>query len=87
MIFFKIWNTKTGELIRTLTGHTSAIECILKISNSKIASGASIGDRTVKIFDIESGECNQTLLDVDKGGVYALCLQNGSTDVLISGGG
>ena len=73
--------------MRTMTGHTSAIECILKISNSRIASGAGVGDRTVRISNIETGECDQVLLDVDKGGVYALCFQNGSTDVLISGGG
>ncbi len=73
--------------MRTLTGHTSAIECILKICNSRIVSGAGVGDRTARIFNIDTGECDQTLLDVDKGGVYSLCFQNGSTDVLISGGG
>lgn len=82
-----MWNLKTSLCIHTLLGHSNGIECLLNISNSKIISGAGFGDKTIKVWNIETGQCLDTFLDMDKGGIFSLCLQNGSSDVLITGGG
>lgn len=70
-----IWNNKgKEEVIRTLTGHTGhvlALECL--VSDFLLAS-ASL-DKTVKIWDILTGKCLQTLLGHNEG-VSALTLQS-----------
>lgn len=53
----------------TLTGHSNGIECLLSVPHRKaIASGAGNGDKTLKIWNVENGDCISTLLDVHKGG-------------------
>lgn len=44
----KIWNSETGELIKTLSGHIYYINSVcFSPDSSKIVSGSS--DRTIKI--------------------------------------
>ena len=51
----RLWNTHTGELVQTLSGHTGYITSV-KISddNSKVVSGAS--DMTARLWDVSSGQ-------------------------------
>jgi len=56
----KVWNLKTGELIRTLTGHTTAVNAIaVNPDGQLLASGSA--DRSIKVWDIRSGRLLQTL--------------------------
>ena len=45
--------------IYTLTGHLGAIDSLIKINDSQIASGST--DSTIKIWDIPTGSCLYTL--------------------------
>lgn len=44
----KLWNIKTGTLIRTYSGHTKGIACV-QFDGRRIISGSS--DNTIRIFD------------------------------------
>lgn len=88
----RIWNSRTGELIHTLTGHKMPIKSILVIDNrlpapaqdgpENEASGpksfahsliliSSSSDRSIRIWDILTGEHLQTL-DKQNGSVLSL---------------
>ena len=49
----------TGEPIRSFLGHSSTVMA-LQLDLEKIVSGS--GDRCIKIWDIETGNCTSTLL-------------------------
>ena len=56
----KIWNVETGEIIKTLTGHTFFVNSVsFSPDGSRIASGSN--DRTIKIWNVETGEIIKTL--------------------------
>ena len=47
-----IWNSSTGELIKTLSGHSSEITALAFINKEKyLASGSK--DGSIKIWDLE----------------------------------
>lgn len=48
----KIWNVRTGKLLRTLSGHNKGIACV-QFDSRRIVSGSS--DNTVRIFDPNTG--------------------------------
>ncbi len=49
-----------GGGLRTLKGHTDAVECLAFSADGKrLASGSQ--DRTIRIWDVATGECVQTL--------------------------
>lgn len=50
----KIWNTDTGELIRTLTGHTMGVKSLI-YDDQKLISGGL--DCTIKVWNWRTGEC------------------------------
>ena len=54
----KIWNFKTGELIRILEGHDDGVRCVKKLSDTLLASGSE--DHTIKIWNLQTGECVAT---------------------------
>ncbi|KAL1847195.1 hypothetical protein Plec18170_008759 [Paecilomyces lecythidis] len=77
----KIWDTDTGEELRTLRGHTSGIRC-LQFDDTKLISGSI--DRTIKVWNWRTGECISTYTG-HRGGVIALhfdatILASGSMD-------
>ena len=65
----KLWDVATGKCLTTLTGHTGWVRSVAFCGNSSnrnrysnrniLASGG--GDRTIKIWDVNSGQCLQTL--------------------------
>lgn len=48
----KIWNWRTGEVLRTLTGHTDAVTCLVAEKNT-IVSGSA--DSTIRVWDFDRG--------------------------------
>ncbi|WFD02091.1 hypothetical protein MOBT1_000770 [Malassezia obtusa] len=50
----KIWNWRTGELLRTLEGHTEGIVS-LNFNDSVLASGSA--DSNIRIWNFHTGEC------------------------------
>ncbi|XP_067043240.1 F-box and WD repeat domain-containing 11-A-like [Acropora muricata] len=53
-----LWDTATHCRKHTLFGHTGAVTCT-EVDMHKIVSGSS--DRTVKVWSLESGDCQLTL--------------------------
>ncbi|EEH42279.1 uncharacterized protein PADG_07099 [Paracoccidioides brasiliensis Pb18] len=77
----KIWDTETGQEIRTLRGHQSGIRC-LQFDDTKLISGSL--DRTIKVWNWRTGECISTYTG-HQGGVISLhfdstILASGSMD-------
>lgn len=50
----KIWNTDTGELIRTLRGHTMGVKSLI-FDDQKLITGGL--DSTIKVWNWRTGEC------------------------------
>jgi WD40 repeat protein len=56
----KIWNTQTGEVVRTLKGHQDYVNgCAVNYDGTRIVSASS--DRTLRVWDPRSGEAQQVL--------------------------
>lgn len=56
----RLWNARTGEAIRTLSGHQYAVHAIAISPNGQtLASGSS--DLTVKLWNLNTGELQRTL--------------------------
>ncbi|KAI8338308.1 quinon protein alcohol dehydrogenase-like superfamily [Choanephora cucurbitarum] len=77
----RIWNLETGELIRTLTGHTRCVRA-LQFDEAKLVTGSM--DHTLKIWNWQTGQCIRTL-EGHTGGVLSLhfnsrLMASGSTD-------
>ncbi|KAJ9314026.1 hypothetical protein DTO271D3_5714 [Paecilomyces variotii] len=64
----KIWDTDTGEELRTLRGHASGIRC-LQFDDTKLISGSI--DRTIKVWNWRTGDCISTYTG-HRGGVIGL---------------
>lgn len=80
----KLWETKSGLLIRTFLGHTEAVNCLdFNSSYSLIVSGSN--DGTLKLWDTYTGICLRTI-SAHKGWVniarFAL-----NDSIIISGSG
>lgn len=50
----KIWDTETGEELRTLRGHNCGVRC-LQFDDSKLITGSL--DRSVRVWNWRTGEC------------------------------
>ncbi|KAI9482935.1 MAG: quinon protein alcohol dehydrogenase-like superfamily [Benjaminiella poitrasii] len=77
----RIWNLETGELLRTLTGHTRCVRA-LQFDEAKLVTGSM--DHTLKIWNWQTGKCIRTL-EGHTGGVLSLhfnsrLMASGSTD-------
>ncbi|KAI7830223.1 WD40-repeat-containing domain protein [Gamsiella multidivaricata] len=66
----KIWKISTGEMIRTLIGHRAAVNAVQFSPESAAPSPfagsprvvvSASGDKTIKIWSFETGECLRTL--------------------------
>jgi F-box/WD-40 domain protein MET30 len=77
----RIWCLETGQLIRTLTGHTRCVRA-LQFDEAKLVTGSM--DQTLKIWNWQTGKCIRTL-EGHTGGVLSLhfnsrLMASGSTD-------
>ena len=66
----KIWNLASGQLIRTLTGHSDSVNHVA-ISPDGRTLVSSSSDKTIKIWNLASGQLIRTLTD-NTGGVLAI---------------
>ena len=67
----KLWNSRNGRLLHTLSGHTGWVQA-LAFSNDGIYVASASDDDTVRVWDVVNGNCIKTL---EVGGVeYALVL-------------
>ena len=55
----KLWDTKTGELIRTFSGHDAGIASMaISVDGKHIFTGSH--DQTLKLWEVSTGECLRT---------------------------
>ncbi|EPZ33671.1 hypothetical protein O9G_000446 [Rozella allomycis CSF55] len=80
----KVWDMQDiknslGEVsaVKTLTGHFAAVNAISYIGSKLVISGS--GDRLVKIWNVESGECLRTLEGHSRG---IACLHSDGRQIL-----
>ena len=57
----QIWDSKTGALIQTLTGHSSEVDDAVFSTDGRKAATAS-GDFTAKVWDVATGENIKTFI-------------------------
>ena len=56
----KLWNLKTGDLLRTLTGHEEAVVSVaISPDGQTLASGSE--DKTIKLWNLKTGDLLRTL--------------------------
>ncbi len=68
----KLWNLKTGKLIKTLEGHKEAVTSVAITPDGQILASGS-NDNTVKVWDSKSGELLRTL-DTNKAAVTSIII-------------
>lgn len=61
-----LWNARTGELVRSLSGHEAAVSEVRFSPDGKLLLSAC-NDRTARIWDVASGECLRVLAGHDGG--------------------
>ena len=66
----RVWNTDTGQCIRTLAGHTREIRAMCALPDGRFATGSE--DRTVKVWDVGDQEVNPPLTE-PVGVIRAMC--------------
>jgi WD40 repeat protein len=57
-----IWNCSDGSLVRLLIGHLQAVSLVtFNADNTLLATGALSPENTIKIWDVNTGQCLATL--------------------------
>jgi WD40 repeat protein len=78
----KVWDALTGEVRRTLQGHTGVVlGCAISPDGAWIASASR--DHTLRVWDIHTGMCASTL-HVDA--PLASCAWSPRADRIVAGG-
>ncbi len=58
----RIWDAKTGALLKTLTGHANHVECVAySPDGTKLVSVSPTGNKRIHIWDAETGAFLRTL--------------------------
>ena len=82
-----LWNTTTGELCKTLTGHTACVRMLVLLQDGRTLASSS-DDKTINLWNTTTGELCKTLAG-HTGYVWALAvlpdgrLASGSADKTI----
>jgi len=56
----KLWEVKTGDLLRTLSGHTNQVNSVVFSPDGHLLASGS-GDGTIKLWEVGTGELLHTL--------------------------
>ncbi len=56
----KVWDLGSGQLVRTLEGHTNVVTGVAVTADGRWAVSAS-EDETLKVWDLDSGQLVRTL--------------------------
>ena len=56
----RLWNTTTGELCKTLIGHTDWVGSLVVLPDGRLASGSA--DNTIRLWNTTTGESVKTLI-------------------------
>ena len=71
----KIWDSRSGQLVRTLTGHSAAVQKLVVMPNGTMASASN--DKTIIIWEIQTGRMLRSLtghrLEINGRMVFILC--------------
>jgi WD40 repeat protein len=60
----KLWNAKTGQLIRTLKGHTDGIRWLaISPDSQSLASIGSMNDLAIRLWNLQTGQPIRTLVN------------------------
>ncbi|KAF7339904.1 WD40 repeat-containing protein [Mycena venus] len=79
----KLWDTYTGDVLRTLVGHTEGISDIAWSNDGEYLASAS-DDKTIRIWDMKVGTEIKTLLGHTN---FVFCVNyNPNSNLLVSGG-
>jgi WD40 repeat protein len=54
-----VWDVRTGQILRTLEGHTKAIQAV-QITSDGTRAVTAAGDRTLRVWDLDTGEAVHT---------------------------
>ena len=63
--FVKVWNTRDGNLVRSLEGHTHHVLGVAWRMDGKILASGS-ADNTIKVWDTQTGEQKRTIQGLSK---------------------
>jgi F-box/WD-40 domain protein MET30 len=79
----KVWDLKTGQVLRTLTGHTQGIRCLNFDESGRLVTGSM--DGTIKLWNWHTGQCCTTLATSHSRGIIGVhlagnLLASGSAD-------
>lgn len=74
-----MWDSNTGTVIRSFTGHTNWIKAVARKEDIVISAGV---DQTIKFWDSNTGSCLQSVI-AHSSGVCALTIHH---NTLISAG-
>ena len=64
-----IWDLYTGELIKTLTGHSNTVSSLAALSNNRLASGSY---KSIRIWDIQEGKTEDKWIPNDSGWIRGM---------------
>lgn len=67
-----------------MAGHTSTVRALLFLDNTTLASGSR--DTSIRIWDVESGQCNHVLDGHHTATIRSLAASPQSSNVFVSGG-
>jgi WD40 repeat protein len=73
----KIWNVSNSELIRTITGHSDWITCLVWIRKKETILASGSKDNTIKLWNTQTGDLIRTLVGHFNTVLSLLILNNG----------
>ena len=82
----KIWNSQTGQCLKTLSGHNRPVLCVSFSPNGNTVASCG-GHSIIKLWNVETGECFQTIQEkasyIIKFNSNGLILASGHTSGII----
>jgi WD40 repeat protein len=79
----KLWNLRTGQLLRTIKGHAGAVTSVALSPNGEtLVSGSE--DKTIKLWNVSTGKLSKTLAG-HAGGVKSVVISRDGKILASSG--